>query len=365
MIICKHSDVYNFYGNTDTGLTMRWGETMDENPIRALWPELADISISNHCTKGCDFCYRESHDNGSFMSLENYEYVLDCLCSEEYGPVFQVALGGGEPLEHPYFLDILQATKDRGIVANFTTNGELIDRSLAEALEGMVGAVALSANRMSDFNREKAQLLIRAGIKVNLHFVLDNESLPDAIDLLDGKYNDLLEGVNGVIFLTYKPKGRASLARCLQLTDERFTRFIKMIGGNSCAARIGFDACFVPLLMRYTDVNVDCVDSCECGFFSIYIDENMNVSPCSFANDERFVFNLGTVSMDRIWNLEFEGYRQEMLNHACEEQACGNRAHCRGKCLFYGQLSFCHKQTMGSFMKIRDVAPQDIWTKKV
>ncbi len=345
MIICKNNDVpaYNFYGNTRTGLTLRWGETMEGNPRCAPWPELADISVSNYCTKGCDFCYRGSTENGSFMSLENYEYVLDCLSSPKYGRVFQVALGGGEPLEHPCFLDMLKATAQRGIVANFTTNGELIDHAMADALAGLAGAAALSVSRMADFKREKAILLIRAGIKVNIHFVLDSESVADAIDLLEGKYNRLLGGINGVIFLTYKPRGRAPAERCLRLEDEHFIRFVQGIAPSRCAVPIGFDACFVPVLMNRTTVDPDYIDSCECGFFSVYIDENMNVSPCSFASDDRFTFSLLNRSMDEIWNGGFEAYRREITENKCADIRCANAAHCRGKCSYFDQLAFCYR----------------------
>ncbi|MDR1541270.1 MAG: radical SAM protein [Clostridiales bacterium] len=341
MIVAKRAPAYNFYGNTDTGLTLRWGKTMEENPLRAPWPELADISISNHCTKGCGFCYRGSGDNGSFMPLESYESVLDALTSPVYGSVFQVALGGGEPLEHPAFLDILKATAERGIAANFTTNGELVDRSLAAALDGLVGAAAISTNWMSGYDPRKAVVLADSGIKVNLHFVLSKESLQDAIGLLEGKFNRLLEGVNGVVFLTYKPKGRALAQSCLSMNDSRFKEFISKISLNSCRAKIGFDACFVPLLLRYTSVDADYVDSCECGFFSIYIDELGNASPCSFANDGRYRFNLSAYSMNQIWNNCFEAYREEMLSVKCADEICANAEHCRGKCSFYEQISFC------------------------
>ncbi|MDR3271397.1 MAG: radical SAM protein [Peptococcaceae bacterium] len=345
MIISKHADspAYNFYGNTDTGLTLRWGETMEANPLRAPWPELADISISNHCTKGCAFCYRNSSDDGSFMTLKDYETVLAALTHPRYGSVFQVALGGGEPLEHPRFYDLLQTTKDRGIVANFTTNGEHMDRALANKLEGLVGAVALSIHTMSDYLAHKARLLMEAGIKVNVHFVLDKESLPEAIALLNGKYNELLAGINAVIFLTYKPKGRAVRNDCLSISDERFNKFVHSIDHNECDMRIGFDACFVPVLLRRTTVDADYIDSCECGFFSVYIDEKMNVSPCSFANDQRFRFNLRRYTLHEIWNEQFAGYRLMMLGNPCADKTCANAAHCRGKCYYYEQLSFCHR----------------------
>lgn len=341
MNIRRHSEEYNFFGDTDTGLTMRWGSTIKSNPWYAPWPELADISISNHCTKGCEFCYKDSTDNESFMSLQEYEYVLSSLQSEQWGNVFQVALGGGEPLEHPEFIEILNITKAKGIVANFTTNGIHIDKKVAESIKNKVGAVAISISKAEEINYDKIKLLTDEGIKTNIHFVLDNESLQDAIDILEGKYNEMLQKVNGVIFLTYKPKGRASLDKCLKM-DTQLEKFIKLIDKNRASVRIGFDACFVPLLMSNTKVNVDYIDSCECGFFSVYIDEKMNVKPCSFANDDRFSYNLNKYDFQNIWTNKYEVYRKDIMKNNCKND-CENKDNCRGKCAYYDSIAFCYK----------------------
>lgn len=114
---------YHFLADSRTGITFRWGKTKDEDPSFAPIPELADISISNYCTKGCNFCYKNSTPLGRIMSVADYCYVLDEMCHPKYGNVFQVALGGGEPLEHPNFKEIITETLRRNIVPNFTTNG--------------------------------------------------------------------------------------------------------------------------------------------------------------------------------------------------------------------------------------------------
>jgi len=340
MNIRKHSEGYNFFGDTETGLTMRWGNTIKSNPWYAPWPELADISISNHCTKGCEFCYKESEDNKSFMSLEDYEYVLSCLQDEQCGNVFQVALGGGEPLEHPDFIEIINKTNARGIVANFTTNGIHIDKTVAANIKNKVGAVAISISKAEEINCDKIKLLTDEGIKTNIHFVLDNKSIKDAIDILEGKYNSLLEKVNGVIFLTYKPKGRANLENCLRM-DEKLEKFINLIDKNISSARIGFDACFVPMLMKNTEVNVDYIDSCECGFFSVYIDETLNVQPCSFANDDRFAYNLRKYDFKDIWINKYDSYRKDIMKNECKND-CKNKDNCRGKCAYYDSIALCY-----------------------
>lgn len=340
MKIRRHSKNYNFYGDTETGLTMRWGKSINTNPKYAPWPELADISISNHCTKGCEFCYRESSDDGSFMSLEDYTYVLSSLQSEELGSVFQVALGGGEPLEHPNFIEILDISLSKGIVANFTTNGIRINKEIASKIRNKVGAVAISISRASEINKDKIKILTDEGIKTNIHFVLDNQSIEDAIDILKGKYDDLFENVNGVVFLTYKPKGRAGLDKCLKM-DEALNKFISLIDKSTANIRIGFDACFVPLLMKYTEIDVDYIDSCECGFFSVYIDEKLNVKPCSFANDDRFNYNLKKYNFQDIWMNKYDIYRNDIMKNNCENN-CKNKEACRGKCSYYDSIAFCY-----------------------
>lgn len=342
MKVRKHSKGYNFYGDTETGITMRWGSFVNTNPEYAPWPELADISISNHCTKGCEFCYKVSTNNNSFMSIEQYEYVLSSLKSETWGNVFQVALGGGEPLEHPQFVEIIEKTYERGIIANFTTNGIHLDKNIVDGIQGKVGAVAISVNKIQELDTAKINLLAEAQIKTNIHFVLDNKSIYEAIEILQGKYNDLLNKINGVIFLTYKPAGRATIKNCLNL-DDCLLEFLSLVENNSCIAGIGFDACFVPALMKYTKVNVDYIDSCECGFFSIYIDENLNVKPCSFANNDKFTFNLNDYGMKEIWEQKYDVLRKEMQKNNCINE-CNNKMNCRGKCNYFDTVSFCYSR---------------------
>jgi radical SAM protein with 4Fe4S-binding SPASM domain len=341
MIKRRHGPGYNFLGNTESGMTMRWGATPGINPVYAPWPELADISISNHCSKNCGFCYRDSKPDKSFIPLDQYEFILDRLCSDRWGSVFQVALGGGEPLEHPDFIPIIHQTHARGVIANFTTNGEHLDTRSVEAIKGKVGAVALSVARMDDLDAAKVNLLTDAGIRTNIHYILDNQSIHEASEIVGGRFNHMLRGINGVVFLTFKPKGRGSEERCLEMGDD-LEHFISLIESGAATSRVGFDACFVPVLMKYTGVNVDYIDSCECGFFSVYIDEKLNVKPCSFALGDAYTFNLREHDMEDIWQHKYKPYRAEMLSHVCTND-CEHTTSCHGKCMYYDCLSFCHR----------------------
>ena len=338
MIIRRHSENYNFIGDTITGTTYRWGNRLDDNPLFAPWPELADISISNHCTKNCDFCYRESKPDRSFISIEDYDFIMKSLSHPNWGNVFQVALGGGEPFEHPDFFNIISLTKEYNVVPNVTTNGSHLNEKNVSLLQNTIGAIAVSVNSLEMLNTTGIRLLVESGIKTNLHFILSNKTIQQANEILDGKFNDTLKGINGIIFLTYKPLGRASHENCLNLNSD-LKRFIEHIDNNKCSIDIGFDACFVPILLHLTKTNPCFIDACECAYFSVYIDEKLNVKPCSFAINDSTYFNLKENSFLEIWDNKFSNYRKEYYNDC--KRDCKNKIYCRGACPYYDMINFC------------------------
>ncbi len=111
-------------------------------------PELLDISISNWCDKGCSFCYRDSNPSGKSISLKDYENIL---VQAKECDVFQIALGGGNPNQHPNFIDILKLTREYNIVPSYTTNGRGLTKEILEASKKYCGAVAVSYYLGDDF----------------------------------------------------------------------------------------------------------------------------------------------------------------------------------------------------------------------
>lgn len=83
-------------------------------------PELVDVKITDHCGHGCKFCYQGSTGAGQHAPLSRIRKIFRELA--EHG-VFEVAIGGGEPVTHPDFPKILAAAKNAGITPNFTTYG--------------------------------------------------------------------------------------------------------------------------------------------------------------------------------------------------------------------------------------------------
>lgn len=338
----RHGKDYHFIGEPRTGATARWGKTLDDDPPAAPWPELADISLSNRCAKGCTFCYKDSTPTGKLMSLDDYALVLDQLTHPTWGPVFQVALGGGEPLDHPQLFEILQETRRRGIIPNFTTSGYGLTAALAQRIAPLAGAVAVSVQDFEISSLIPARILTNAGVKTNLHFLLCDQSLADACAFLGGDYDKRLLGLNAVVFLTYKKTGRAKAGPGLT-PGPHLEKFLALVAQSSSEVRFGFDACMVPPLLQKQAVHPMWVDSCECAFFSVYIDEELQVKPCSFAPTDEHTFSLKKVSFQEVWEGRWQSYRQRLWDQACTQE-CPGQGHCRGTCPFFPDLDLCAKE---------------------
>lgn len=346
-MIRKHFAGYNFVAIPETGATFRWGSNLDVDPYMAPWPELADISVSNYCTNGCPYCYRSSDASGRMMSLEDYRFVLDQLTSKTYGSIFQVALGGGEPLLHPDFSAMLKLTREEyGIIPNYTTCGKYFNQSNLAATRAYCGAIAVSWDpyrddlTLQDLGHLGA-FLKSEGIRSNIHYVVSEKTLPHATAILRGEYDECLKQYNAIIFLIYKPLGRANSTDTIKF-PETLKSFLDIVDRRKTVMKIGFDACFVPSLLKATEVDESLIDSCECGFFSVYINEDLDVMPCSFCNDDRFRFNLKQWSFQEIWQDWFSVYRHHIEDTGKSDcGACVKSPGCRGRCPFYGELFLC------------------------
>jgi radical SAM protein with 4Fe4S-binding SPASM domain len=280
------------------------------------------------------------------MSVSDYRFVLDELTSEEYGSIFQVALGGGEPLLHPDFIEILRITREEhGIIPNYTTCGKFFNQDNLEATHKYCGAVAVSWDPYRNLSPEEiseiGSKLKEGGIRSNIHYVISENTIKDAVELVKGKYDEYLKDFNAVIFLTYKSTGRAGRSDVIR-SQETLREFLDLVDEPSTKLKVGFDACFVPVLMKGTKVDTDLVDSCECGFFSVYVNEAMDVMPCSFCNDKKYSYNLKDFSFNEIWQNLFSGYRtyvDENCKTECED--CDKKSDCRGGCPFFNEMFLC------------------------
>ena len=96
----------------DDGTKIR--ETEDDE-FRPAYAENMDIKICNRCSQGCAYCHEGSTPEGEIPDLN--DAFINTL-----HPYQEVALGGGNVLEHPDLLNLLYRLKDQKVITNITLN---------------------------------------------------------------------------------------------------------------------------------------------------------------------------------------------------------------------------------------------------
>lgn len=344
----KHHFKYAF--DTETGAYVRTG-VLDDNgrdtgkdPFMASYPHLIDVGIMGHCIHGkTGLCAKAGigcYQSGMFveqpnMSLDDFRRIAE----QSKGKCNQFALGGrGDPDQHEHFEEILKICRQNNIVPNFTTSGYGMTEEIAKLCKRYCGAVAVSWYR-SEYTLKAIQMLLDAGVKTNIHYVLGKNSIDEALERLQKE--DFPMGINAVIFLLHKPAGQGTKANMLSASDERVAKFFAEIDkGHSF--KVGMDSCNVPGAINFCkSVLPESLDTCEGGRYSCYIGADMTMVPCSFDQEKRYEVSLREMSVVEAWNSEpFEQFRSKMRG-ACPE--CEKRELCMGGCPLMPEIVFCER----------------------
>lgn len=338
--------------NPDTGFYMRSGVIIDEvdtgvNPFMTSYPELIDIGVMGHCIHGSSgLCIKsgvQCYQNGlktkvPNMTLENFKRIID-ECKDK---TFQVALGGrGDVDQHENFEDVLKYCRENNIVPNFTSSGLGFTDGIVDICKKYCGAVAISWYRQ-EHTYKAIQMLLDKRVKTNIHYVLGNNSIDEAIDKL--KTNRFPKGINAIIFLLHKPVGLGQESNVLNYENPKVNEFFNLIDTMKFDFKIGFDSCTVPALINFTkNINQDSFDTCEGGRWSMYITSDMKALPCSFDNQEmRWGYDISNDSIQNAWNSnQFENFRDHFRN-SCG--SCRRKLECRGGCPIKRQIVLCNRK---------------------
>jgi len=95
------------------------GTKIRENDLDNLtpsFPENIDLKITDYCDRGCLFCHENSTTKGIHGDILNQEFI------NTIQPFTELALGGGNPLDHPDLVEFLKKLRSKNILANITVN---------------------------------------------------------------------------------------------------------------------------------------------------------------------------------------------------------------------------------------------------
>ena len=96
-----------------TGTKIRFNDLDNLTPD---YPESMDVKITNKCDMGCAFCHENSLPDGKHADIMNAKFIETLL------PYTELALGGGNPLEHPDLVPFLKKCRQYRLIPNMTVN---------------------------------------------------------------------------------------------------------------------------------------------------------------------------------------------------------------------------------------------------
>lgn len=340
---------YTYTFNYKTGYYTRT-DYLDENQeeigqdvFAANFPHLIDVGIMGHCTHGkSGLCLKsgvQCYQNGLSiekpnMSVEDFRKIAE----ECNGFTNQFALGGrGDPNEHEAFEEILKICQENNIIPNYTTSGFGLTDEQIELTKKYCGAVAVSWYR-NTYTTSSIKRFVSAGIKTNIHYVLNNNTIDEAIDMLE---NDKFpEGINAVVFLTHKPVGLGQKELCLKYDDPRVNRICYLIRNKKHSFKMGMDSCFVVgMINSGMNFNMKYLDTCEAARFTCYIDADLNMKPCSFDVNDQYVISIKNSSILEGWNSKIFTDVREKLHKGCP--GCEQNSICHGGCPLHNDIILC------------------------
>lgn len=127
-----------------------------EAPKKGVVPDSIDVKITDQCNfkspgnngQTCTFCYQGSTPQGKHADFSHLRSILTGL--EKLG-VIEIALGGGEPTEHPHFAQILKEAGEKGMTVNVTTrNLDGLFGNLLPTFLDHVNGIGLSIDSADD-----------------------------------------------------------------------------------------------------------------------------------------------------------------------------------------------------------------------
>lgn len=323
------SSIYNYDFNRVTGVLARWGTTKDDDPIMSpVGPEIADIEIvTGSCSGGCPWCYKSNPKTPiKYMAFNTFARILNTLPSS----LTQVALGITDLDANPDLISIMQYCRDKDIVPNITISG-MGNLAPLDDVAMLCGAIAVS---VYPHNKEQAYNVIcyltdfYPGLQVNVHLLYHRDNEPFVMGVIDDYHGDgRMAGINAIVLLGLKPKGRAD--DMTPLPTSSFEQIISYaMKGN---VPVGMDSCSTPKFTSWMSHHPEesfgmgiFVESCESSLFSIYINIDGISYPCSFTEGLEGYPGVDMLSADDfIKDVWFsQPFREFRLSLICNDRSC-------------------------------------------
>lgn len=241
-------------------------------------------------------CYKSNSASGNHMNLETFKKIFEVLDKQK--TMTQIAFGvdaqASEEL-NPDIWKILEYTKEHGVTPNITVAD--IDEYTANKIVSLCGACAVSAYQTNkDCCYDSIKLILdeakkqnKKNFACNIHLMISQETLPFVYEVINDYQNDeRLKGMNAIVFLSLKQKGRGENFH--KISAKEFKKIIDLCFEKNI--NFGMDSCSANKFLEAIknkdnfDLLASYVENCEKLLYSLYINDEGQLFPCSFMEKE-------------------------------------------------------------------------------
>jgi radical SAM protein with 4Fe4S-binding SPASM domain len=255
-------------------------------------PETVHLAITTRCNLACPGCYVPHFATGPELGAAELRALIDQWARMR---VFQLAVGGGEPLLRQDLFDVLAYARERGIVPNLTTNGTLLTPDAVRHLE-QAGVARVNLSWCGPGGRGQGRAVVRAlrllldsTLRVGVNLLVTRALLPRLPQAL-ARLQAL--GVRQVTILRPKPPAIPSQVGAAWYEANRLRRadllcLRDVLNGWQGILHLEVDSALVGL-MGDTDAATLCwrgIHGCAAGRRICTVWPDGRVSPCSFLAD--------------------------------------------------------------------------------
>lgn len=193
-------------------LALRLSETPDMELIPE-HPELVDIKLTDVCYIGCPFCYQNSQSDSLHGDFKTIKTVIKSLNPN----ITEVAFGGGDVLQHPQIVEILEFAREHGLMSsNITMNWQSVIRYPGKVKEVMplldaIGVSITGKGQIKQVVDKLKEINCFTPSRICYHIIPDLYSKELIIKILNEVKQYSQE--SDVLFLGFKTNGRGKNVR--------------------------------------------------------------------------------------------------------------------------------------------------------
>lgn len=280
----------------------------DDDHFTYEFPESFDLKITDYCDAGCVFCAEDSTKKGKHADLYAIRDMLDS-CK----PGTEIAIGGGNALEHPSLWVLVGKMKSNRLIPSITVNQKHLQKYLE--LIKTLDFAGIGVSLTDSSNKKDMCLIDELGSNIVIHTIAGVLTPKDYSVLRDRK----------VLILGYKDirRGHDNLSKHtaeIQANIEQLKKDLPMIAKNARA--VSFDC----LALKQLNPK-ECLGMTDEEFANIYQgddyemfdkDGNLTVGTMFIDAVKMEIARSSTAPMDKRYKFTGSEDIRELLVKSCE-----------------------------------------------